>query len=118
MRNTIKKHADFAMTDNDLMARSAFFLVRAKPAKFDGDARYGLIVTKRLYKHAVDRNRAKRLLRDWIAFNERYMAPDMDYIFIARGLTLTATRDDGRTAMRKALHYIAKVHREQKNSKK
>ena len=117
MRNTIKRHSDFAMTDADLTGRCAMFLVRAKPAKFVDDARYGLVVTKRTFRHAVDRNRAKRLLRDWIAFNERYMCPDMDYIFVARHMILDTTREDGRTAMRKALHYIAKTHRNQNAEK-
>ena len=85
-----------------------YFIVRAKYAKFPNDARYGLIVTKRTFKHAVDRNRAKRLLRDWIRFHNDMMLPNMDYIFVARAPILRATRDDGRTAMRKALHWIKK----------
>ena len=46
IRDTIKNHSDFAAGDNDPTARSAFFLVRAKPAKYPDDARFGLIVTK------------------------------------------------------------------------
>lgn len=110
MRNTIKNHIDFLMTDEDPTARSAYFLIRAKSAKCPDDARYGLIVTKKTFKLAVDRNRAKRLLRDWIAFNEKHMLANMDYVFIARRAILTATRAEGRTAMRKALHYIGKQY--------
>lgn len=90
------------------------FFVRACPARFPDDPQYGLIVTKRLFKLAVDRNRAKRLLRDWIKFNENGMCNDLDYIFIARHSILNTTRTDGRTAMRKALHYIKKTHVGQK----
>jgi len=114
IRDTIKKHSDFAATDNNPSARCAYFLIRAKPAKFPNDARYGLIVTKKSFRLAVTRSRAKRLLRDWIAFHERMMCPGMDYIFIARPAIITATRDDGRTAMRKALNYIRKTVRAQK----
>ena len=87
MRDTIKKHEDFARTPDDLSGMSAFFIARAKPAKYPDDARYGLVVTKKTFKHAVDRNRAKRLL-------------------------LEAKRESGRDAMRKALGWIAKTYKD------
>lgn len=108
MRNTIKNHSDFAMTDNDLSAHCAFFIVRAKPAKIPDDARYGLITTKKTFRFAVHRNRAKRLLRDWIAYNENMMLDDKDYVFVARRAILDATRQEGRDAVRKALNWIRK----------
>ncbi|MBE6460740.1 MAG: ribonuclease P protein component [Alphaproteobacteria bacterium] len=107
-RDTIKNHADFAMAENDPVAKSAYFLVRAKNAKFPGDARYGMIVTKKTFKHAVDRNRAKRMLRDWIAFTEHMMRPEWDYVFIIRRAILEADRTSGRVAMKKALNYLRK----------
>ena len=107
-RNTIKNHVDFAMGDNDPVARCGFFLVRAKTAKFPDDPRFGIIVTKKTFKHAVDRNRAKRLLRDWIEFNEDMMRDDWDYVFVIRRDILDATRTDGRVAMKKALNYLRK----------
>lgn len=108
IRDTIKNHADFAASENDPVAKSNFFLVRAKKAKFKDDARYGLIVTKKTFKHAVDRNRAKRVLRDWIAHNENMMRPEWDYVFVVRRGILDATRTDGRVAMKKALHFLKK----------
>ena len=108
IRDTIKNHSDFIAGENDPTARSAFFLVRAKPAKYPDDARFGLIVTKKTFKHAVDRNRAKRLIRDWIAYNEKMMRDDWDYIFVIRRDILNADRNSGREAMRKALHYLRK----------
>lgn len=108
IRDTIKRHEDFAMGENDPMAKSAFFLVRAKYAKYPDDARYGIIVTKKTFKHAVDRNRAKRLIRDWISFNEKLMRPEWDYVFIIRRAILDADRLSGRTAMKKALNYLHK----------
>lgn len=107
-RNTIKNHIDFAMGVNDPTTRCAFFLVRAKPAKFPDDPRYGLIVTKKTFKHAVDRNRAKRLIRDWIAYNEKMLRSEWDYVFVIRRDILGADRLSGREAMRKALHYLKK----------
>ncbi|MBP3316567.1 MAG: ribonuclease P protein component [Alphaproteobacteria bacterium] len=117
MRNTIKNHSDFAVTPDDLSGRSAYFIIRAKYAKYPNDARYGLVVTKRTFKHAVDRNRAKRLMRDWIAFNDDKMLPNMDYIFVARAPILNASREQGRAAMARALHWIKKSYKnEQKQS--
>lgn len=110
MRTTIKKHRNFIIEENDLNARCSLFFVRACPIRFQNDPQYGLVVTKKVFKLAVDRNRAKRLLRDWIAFNEKYMTEDLDYIFIARKAILKATRTEGRTAIRKALNYIKKLH--------
>lgn len=112
-RDTIKKHEDFLMSPDDMTARCAFFLVRAKPTLFPGDARYGLVATKKTFKPAVQRNRAKRLLRDWIAYHENMLMPEYDYVFIARAAILDATRTDGRTAMRKALHYLTRLHKQQ-----
>lgn len=106
IRDTIKRHQDFAMGENDPVAKSAYFLVRAKKAKYPDDPRYGLIVTKKTFKHAVDRNRAKRLIRDWIAFCEQMMRKDWDYVFIIRRAILDADRASGRVAMKKALNYL------------
>ena len=108
MRNTIKNHNDFLATDEDPTARCAFFLIRAKMAKFPDAPRYGLTVTKKTFKLAVDRNLAKRKLRDWIRFNHDLLLPQYDYIFIARRAILNASRTDGRVAMKKALRYIGK----------
>ena len=107
-RDTIKNHSDFVAGANDPTARCAYFLVRAKKTLFPNDARYGLVVTKKTFKHAVDRNRAKRLLRDWIESNEKMLNEDWDYVFVARRAILDATRLDGRVAMKKALNYLRK----------
>ena len=108
MRDTIKKHKDFLMTDDDPTAKSAFFYVRMKPCVVPDSPRYGLTATKRTFKFAVHRNRAKRLMRDWIRFNEQYLRSDMDYVFVARHAILEATREDGRDAMKRALVYLQK----------
>ena len=107
-RDTIKNHNDFAVGTDDPVAKSAYFLVRAKRAKIPDEPRYGIIVTKKSFKRAVDRNRAKRMLRDWIAFCEHMMRPEWDYIFVIRRAVFEADRTTGRTAMKKALHYLRK----------
>lgn len=110
MRNTIKKHIHFLPGPDDITACSTFFFIRARATKFTDGARYGITATKRTFKLAVNRNRAKRLLRDWIRFCETKLCPDLDYIFIARHGILEATRAQGRTALKKALHHIKKLN--------
>ncbi len=110
MRNTIKNHDDFLTIDTDPIAKSPYFIIRAKTAKFPDDPRVGFTATKRTFRPATQRNRAKRLLRDWVAYNEKLMLPNFDYIFIARSAILDATRPDGRESMRKALHYIKRTN--------
>ncbi|MDR1337431.1 MAG: ribonuclease P protein component [Rickettsiales bacterium] len=110
MRNTIKKHKDFATDDSAPIVIGRYFIAKARPTIFPNDARYGLIATKRTFKLAVDRNRAKRLLRVWIHKNEPMMRPDTDYIFIARRLILDATKPAGVKKMAKALKELANSH--------
>ncbi|MBO4626324.1 MAG: ribonuclease P protein component [Alphaproteobacteria bacterium] len=108
MRDTIKNHKDFLMTDQDPVAKSAFFYVRMKPCATPGVPRYGLMATKKTFKLAVQRNRAKRLMRDWIRFNEKHLLDDMDYVFSARRPILEVAREDGRAAMERALMHLEK----------
>ena len=110
MRDTIKKHSDFLMSDDAPSARSAFFVARAHPTHFPGDARVGFMATKHTFKLAVDRNRAKRLMREWERFHEGLMAPEFDYVFYARPAILTLSRDMGRDVMRKELLHILKKY--------
>ncbi|MFQ6739620.1 MAG: ribonuclease P protein component [Alphaproteobacteria bacterium] len=110
MRDTIKKYTDFMTPEDGPVAKSSFFVIRLGPTKTPGTPRYGLKVTKRVFKFAVHRNRAKRLLRDWIRYNDKLLLPEYDYIFISRTGILGAGRDEGREAMRKALAYLKKQY--------
>lgn len=108
MRNTIKNHNDFRTERDFPFATTDWFSIHTKQAKFPDDPRYGLVVSKRNFRYAVHRNRAKRLLRDWIAFASDYMCSDLDYVFFARTAILDpdVTREIGRDAMLGALKYI------------
>lgn len=116
-RKTILKHNDFLTPSDCIIGRSEFFIVKTKPAKISGDPRYGIVASKRTFKLAVDRNRAKRLLRDWIAFNEDLMLSDLDYVFIAYSKILDATRDLGRLRMRDLFRKIAKTYQKYEKQK-
>lgn len=109
-RKTILNHKDFLTTPDDLVVHMGCFVLKAKSAKYENDGRYGLVAAKRTFKLAVHRNRAKRLLRDWLAFNEELMLPDLDYIFIARINILNCNRETGRAQMYQALSKIAQIH--------
>ena len=108
MRDTIKNHKDFSMAENDPVWKCPLFVARAKPAALAGDARYGLIATKRTLRHAVDRNRAKRLLRVWIRANDARMSPEFDYIFIVRSPILDAGLEEGVDLMKRAVKNLNK----------
>ena len=108
MRNTIKNHLDFKTDRECPYSANDLFSVHTKPAKFADDPRYGLVVSKRNFRFAVQRNRVKRLLRDWIRFADEYMCADLDYVFFARVpiLDKEVTREIGRDAMVRALESI------------
>ena len=108
-RKTILKHSDFVTPPDSIIGRSEFFIIRTKLPTIPGDARYGLVAPKRSFKLAVQRNRAKRLIRDWIAHNENLMLPNYDYIFIVNYDVLTSTRANGRYEVKWALKKITKL---------
>jgi ribonuclease P protein component len=103
MRPVIKKYKDFELTEDDPTFRTEFFIARARPTKWPGDAKYGIKTTKKTLKRSVDRNRAKRLLRVWIRANAQYMSPDLDYIFIVRSRILNADFTLAQSLMRTAI---------------
>jgi ribonuclease P protein component len=106
-RKTIRNHKDFIVSHDNPAVANQYFFTKAKPMA-KSDARYGIIAPKRTFKLAVQRNRAKRLLRDWIAYNEDLMLPNLDYVFIARAAILDCTREIGRDKMANALKKISK----------
>jgi len=106
-RKTIRSHRDFLTTADDKVVINHFFITKMKKMA-KKDPRYGVIASKRTFKIAVQRNRAKRLLRDWVAFNEDLMLPNMDYIFIARDAILECSREVGRRKVKNALKKVSK----------
>ena len=106
-RKTIRNHKDFSTGPDDPVYANHYFIVKAKPA-VKKDSRYGIIASKRSFKLAVQRNRAKRRLRDWIAYNENLMAPNKDYIFIARIAIFDCSREVGRQKMAHAIKKVSK----------
>ena len=110
-RKTIRNHLDFLTPRDGVHVCTDCAVVKVKPAKYADDARYGLIVSKKMFKKAVQRNRAKRLLRDWIAYSEDLMLDKYDYIFISRANILECSRDLGRREIKYALKKIIKMEK-------
>jgi len=50
----------------------------------DAGRQAGVVVSKKTFRRAVDRNRAKRLLREAFRLSRHRLAPDVDVILIAR----------------------------------
>ena len=50
----------------------------------DADRRVGVVVSKRTLRRAVDRNRAKRLMREAFRLRRHLLAPDVEMILVAR----------------------------------
>jgi len=95
------------MPDNASTFKTELFVVRARQTKWKDDAKYGIMVTKRTLRLATDRNRAKRLLRAWIKDNEKYMLPDMDYVFSARREILNAIYTTAKDQMKSAIKKVS-----------
>ena len=108
-RKTISHHRDFCVPSNCFRVVEDCFILKAAPTKTPGDPRYGLVVSKRAFKFAVERNRAKRLMRDWIAANENCMNPKLDYIFIVNHNVLNCTREIGRQKVNAVLKSVSKT---------
>lgn len=109
-RKTIRNHKDFITNRDGPRIADAFFIIKLKPAKFPDDPRYGLIAPKKVFKMAVQRSRAKRIIRDWIAANENLMMPAYDYVFVLREPILYLPRDRGRHKMQLKFKRLKKLY--------
>jgi ribonuclease P protein component len=106
MKNTIKAHKNFDFEGAGSVAMPSFFL-KYRPKKFD-HGQYGLIASKRTFPLAVHRNRAKRLLREWIR-KSGGLPEHLDFLIIARAEILKTRLAGGSGQMRKALKKVAGI---------
>ena len=59
-----------------------------------GRGHVGVMATKRVFRRAVDRNRARRLLRETYRLNQPCLAPGLDMILLARRPIVGARQDE------------------------
>ena len=109
---TIRNHRDFITSKDDILVQSVCFNLKIKKQSVSGETRYGLVASKKVFKTAVDRNLAKRKMRDWIAHNEEFMNLNMDYIFFINEQILDYSRDVGYEDTCNAMKQIAQIYHE------
>jgi len=64
--------------------QSSFFKLVVAPAKRRGSLRFGFVISKRVAKRAVDRNRAVRLLREAVHQKLPDLKRGFDVVLVAR----------------------------------
>ena len=77
----------------DQSAAGRLLIVRIRQGE-GADRRLGAVAGKRTFRRAVDRSRAKRLMREAFRLSRDRLSPGVDYVLIARRQILKARRDD------------------------
>ena len=75
--------------DRQWPARTLVLWVRRAP---DAACRVGVVASKRTFRQAVQRNRARRLLREAFRLNRSQIAGDVDLVLLARRKILDVKR--------------------------
>ncbi len=89
------------ITDSSAFARvmrkgrrltGSYAVMWSVPGGAPGGARLGVVAAKRVFRRAVDRNRAKRLLREAFRLNRAALRGDVDVVLMARAAILGVGR--------------------------
>jgi ribonuclease P protein component len=82
LKNRLKKKKDFEnVFTKGMTARSKYFFLRVLE-NGSPDTRMGFVVSKKVSKKAVERNRIKRLFREAIRLDLAKIKPGYDLVFI------------------------------------
>ena len=84
------------------------YLVAFIHAEEGAAGRLGVVASKRTFRRAVDRNRAKRLLREAFRLNRATLTGQDDVVLLARGKILAAKRQAVETDFRAAMWYVSR----------
>lgn len=90
---TIKTNEEFRTVYNKAQSIAGAFVVLYRLKRADDNIRFGITVSKKVGK-AVQRNRARRLIKESIRLNIKKFTPGYDYVFVARGRAKDAKRID------------------------
>jgi ribonuclease P protein component len=92
--NRLVTKEDFNLVkEKGTLLRTPFFLIIYFFRKDNKPSRFGFIVSTKVSKRAVDRNRIKRLLRDSIRILISEFKPGYDILFIAYKNCLSCSKD-------------------------
>ena len=80
----IRKQKEFENVFNKGRYVSEWFLTLKFVSNDLGFSRFGFIISNKVSKKAVERNRAKRLLRESIRLFQNKIKPQIDFVFIAK----------------------------------
>ena len=112
---SLKKRADFLrvqQTGQKWVTKSFILRQLSQPEEqpSETDIRFGLTVTKKVYKNATDRNRVKRRLRAMVKDVLLENGTDKtDYVLIGRTETLTRDFEDLRKDLKWALKRLSQA---------
>ncbi len=68
-----------------------------------GPSRFGFVVSTKISKEAVQRNRIKRALSEAVRFEMSYIKPGYDVVFLAKGISARKPTDELMGEVRMAL---------------
>lgn len=83
-QNRIKKESDFFLIIKKAKAFNSDLLVLKKAKNNLKDSRFGFVVSQKISKKAVVRNKIKRRMREIIRKCLKQIAPGFDFVFFAR----------------------------------
>ena len=90
----IRKQKDF----DKIFSKGAYFSEKFLALKIIENeleiSRFGFIVSNKISKKAVERNRIKRLLRETVRLKQNRIKPSFDAIFIFRGKDIKKSFDE------------------------
>ena len=72
-----------------------------------GNSRLGMVIAKKHVKHSVDRNRIKRLIREYFR-QARHQLPSMDIVVLARANAGSLSKSECTTKLAKLFNSLAR----------
>jgi ribonuclease P protein component len=102
MKNTIKLHRDFNFEGAGSAVTPSMIAKYRKKLHDTGE--FGLVVSKKVFPRAVQRNRAKRLMREWI--RKCKMPGGLDILLIARPQIMKTSLPEGVRHMKSVIRRV------------
>lgn len=90
----LKKKINFVRAEIDgRLIQSKSFGVEIYDRKDDDNSRFGFIISTRISKKAVTRNKIKRILSDFIRINLSLIKNGLDVVFLLKPLAVKLNRE-------------------------